>query len=1731
MAEQIGLEGVFDMSSFDKGISSYLTKLKQAEDNTQQTSNSFGSAFDTMGKKVLDTSILIGKTFVAATAAATEAIGAFVIGGISQASELESQMGSIAAIMGESKDAIAPLKELITDLGLDPALKVNAQEAADAIEKLASNGLSMTQIMEGAARNTVLLANSTGADFDTAAAIATDTMALFNIEASDMMEAINGITGVTVASKFEINDYRLALSQAGGVASATGVEFDDFNTAITGISNYFASGSDAGTSFKTMLLRLVPASDAASEMMAKIGLTTFNTESALKLLTIHGVKPLGTSMNDLWGELYNVWAQGHKTEAASDTAAKKFNEWTRETGLVTNAFFNANGEMKSMSDISALLNDSLKDLSEEEKSKALNTIFGTDAMRAAVGIAEQGEVVYTDQAKAAEALGVSFESLNSVMEGGITKFEALQIQIQNTDAAEAAKVRMDNLKGSLEILQGVIDTVALEIGFAFLPLLKQLADKASELASQYAPGIIAFFESFAAGIENVLSTGNWSALFPDWLNGIITLVSNNLDLLLGALGGVAALLAGAGIAAAFTAIGTAMAAVLSPLGLLIIGAAALGAAWNTNFLGIKDATFAVIEPIQSFISAVVSAGARSTEAQEALGLFPEFLQGFIGGLATTVENILSYISAIQDAGVFSTAAREALTLFPEVLQGLIQGIVETIASIGNYIGAIQSAGLFSTEAREALGLLLASFWTLIGGVGTLLGSWTTTLASWASAVTEQLMAIDYYALGVSILTFIKDGWIATVATVMPTLTAFGTELGLKLRSVDWAGIGTAILNLIEDGWTSITATVITTLSGFGTELALKIRTIDWKSVGSAILNFIKEGWTSVISTMSTVVTNWTTSVKTIITSVDWQSIGSTILNTIKEGWEAVKSTALLALSAIASTWKLQFGDAVQNWTQVGKDTLDKLKSGIEAAKTTILTTITNVATDMKNRYMTPEGFQWNTLGQDVANLIRDGFQAATKAAGGLIALALTVATSVKNQFTEMSWAEIGTLINQLIKTALETAVKGAEGLLATAKKLAGDVMSGITEIDWGEVGRSIARGIKDGFKAIVEGIGGLLPTAKASGESMKSAFTSIDWLEVGKSIVNAILTGVKAIAYAAAGLIFIAAEIAKGFSEEMLGVDWDKVGQDIIGFIQQGIETAKTTFMALIATIPTEIQKIFTDTIDKFKSIGADIVNGIGAGITGAKDSLIEKAKGLANSLPEWVRSVLGISSPSKVFMVIGSQVIEGLIIGLSSSLPALQSTLGRITSTLTSAQLMAAEFTATSTFTDMLEESYLEPLKNTVTAINRRRDELVTAIAGINLELTRPGIDATRQSDLLTWLRLANQELATLNRNTQGQQLANLQSVLQWSNHAQDNVSFLESQLELIKTAKSLGIDVSGIVTGATDVENVTQMANIERRIAEIKRNQLYTQINTIKATTQQLNQYEGWIQAIQHVETYNDFLNEQLSMMKQAESLGLDLSKLWAGGIIRDPNDTARLLDLQLKIASATGASLENELNGMVAEQKRIRGLESALQVLQPLIDQTNVSSVFGQRYKATVVDPLLRALEKAAGIDSERVRLMNEYTAAAQKLAEINRKEEQLNFLNQQLDVIKMIQDQDLVGGNSLFEGLALGVNASIDDLLLLTNRVLNSMIEEVNDELGIHSPSTVFAEIGEQMMAGLGQGIKRAITGPLASLREATVAQGAVSARTLNFNMGGVSIYTPMDEVMFENRVLRIIERSI
>lgn len=377
---------------------------------------------------------------VAATGLAVGGLAAAV----KSAAGFESTMSGVQAVLSPTADEFAALGDLALRLGKDT--NFGASEAAEGIEMLAKNGLNATQIMNGAADATLALAAATGLKggegLATAADIATNAMSVFKIKAEDMSTAVDGITAVTVASQFEIGDYKLALSQAGATAAAVGVEFDDFNTTIAAISPAFASGSDAGTSFKTLLQRLVPVSGPAAGAMQKLGLLTFDLAEASR--------QLGVPQDQVHARLVEMTKALSGAEEGTDAFNKQYAKLTKK--FQSNAFFDANGNLKDMAEVAQVLQDAMAGLSEHDAIDLFTEAFGTDAQRAAFALADSGSET----------------------------FRKLAASMGEVDAAAQAATRLDNLSGDIEQLKGSAETLGIELGTAFLPVMRQLVQVATD---------------------------------------------------------------------------------------------------------------------------------------------------------------------------------------------------------------------------------------------------------------------------------------------------------------------------------------------------------------------------------------------------------------------------------------------------------------------------------------------------------------------------------------------------------------------------------------------------------------------------------------------------------------------------------------------------------------------------------------------------------------------------------------------------------------------------------------------------------------------------------------------------------------------------------------------------------------------------------------------------------------------------------------------------------------------------------------------------------------------------------------------------------------------------------------------------------------------------------------------------------------------------------------------------
>ena len=252
------------------------------------------------------------------------AIGAGIAVAVKSAADFESKMSAVKAVSGATAGEMQQLTDKALQLGKET--KFSASEAASAIEELVKAGISVPDVMNGAADATVALAAAGEIDLARAAEISANAMNQFKLEAGDLPHVADLLAGAANASAVSVDDLGEALNYVGPVAQSMGVSIDDTAAALAILGNNGIKGSAAGTALRGTLLGLTPTTEKQRKEFEKLGLIT------------------------------------------KDGA---------------NIFYDAQGNMKPLGDVMQILNDKTKNLSKEEKAAFYEGAFGRNAMTAA----------------------------------------------------------------------------------------------------------------------------------------------------------------------------------------------------------------------------------------------------------------------------------------------------------------------------------------------------------------------------------------------------------------------------------------------------------------------------------------------------------------------------------------------------------------------------------------------------------------------------------------------------------------------------------------------------------------------------------------------------------------------------------------------------------------------------------------------------------------------------------------------------------------------------------------------------------------------------------------------------------------------------------------------------------------------------------------------------------------------------------------------------------------------------------------------------------------------------------------------------------------------------------------------------------------------------------------------------------------------------------------------------
>jgi TP901 family phage tail tape measure protein len=259
----------------------------------------------------------------------------------------------------------------------------SASEAAKGIDELAKAGVSTKDILGGGLNGALSLAAAGSLGVGDSAEIAATALTQFKLSGKDIPHVADLLAAGAGKAQGSVEDIGGALKQSGLVASQFGLSIEDTTGTLAAFASAGLVGSDSGTSLKTMLLKLASPSKEAAEQMSELGI----------------------------------------------------------------AAYDSTGKFVGVTNLAGQLHDKLGGLTQAQRDSTLATIFGTDAIRGANVLYEQG----------AQGIG---DWITKVNDAGF--------------AADTARIKQDNLAGDLEKLGGSFDSILIQSGSGVNDVLRGL---------------------------------------------------------------------------------------------------------------------------------------------------------------------------------------------------------------------------------------------------------------------------------------------------------------------------------------------------------------------------------------------------------------------------------------------------------------------------------------------------------------------------------------------------------------------------------------------------------------------------------------------------------------------------------------------------------------------------------------------------------------------------------------------------------------------------------------------------------------------------------------------------------------------------------------------------------------------------------------------------------------------------------------------------------------------------------------------------------------------------------------------------------------------------------------------------------------------------------------------------------------------------------------------------------
>lgn len=536
---------------------------------------------------------------------------------------------------------------------------------------------------------------------------------------------------------------------------------------------------------------------------------------------------------------------------------------------------------------------------------------------------------------------------------------------------------------------------------------------------------------------------------------------------------------------------------------------------------------------------------------------------------------------------------------------------------------------------------------------------------------SSLMKGDWKSVGETILSLIAEGFI-NIAEFFAPLFEKGKE---AIRSVDWIAVGQWIIQAIGEGLTAWQQTFILVWN----KVADLVEEVDWEEVGNRAMEMFRKGLAAALVGIG----------KLLFTPIKsdaedeglWTQVAQAILRLIGAGLKASFKILLGAfknsLQWAADAWK------EIDWGKIGMDIITAIGNGLTGigdAISEFFAPVVDKASEVWENVTTSVGEAWVGIKEavlngavDISSSISEKWEeiknktqeiwdsiteSISNAWNGLVEIASNIWQGIKDVIIVI----VGTLLAYLTgQTELGNAMVARiwEILKEKAGEIFGAIKDKLSEI-WTSIQIAVTtawENIKtwlsetwDNLKtAAIEKWDALKESINEKNAELEAALPII-WENI-KTLIAQKWEDLKTAATTKWEAIKTTVKTKVEELKTRLPTAWENIKTAATTAWQNIVDAITTKASEIKTNVEKKIRDVYNWIVNfDLKSAGEDLIQGMIDGVVSKANSLVSAATGAVNDAIAAAKALLGIESPSKVFMEIGGMVSKGMAIGIQNT-------------------------------------------------------------------------------------------------------------------------------------------------------------------------------------------------------------------------------------------------------------------------------------------------------------------------------------------------------------------------------------------------------------------------------------------------------------------------------------------------